>query len=202
MKKYNLFFLMFILAGFFFACGSKENKTAQGNNASKDVVGEADSISHHSGRASESTAKATINGREVEFKFMDNYISNEPTFTLTESADGKFATFAFELGSDEKLREKIGIMLINYPLSKATLPLIISSKQEGKQIKLDLNIQKSSVFISYTNQDNFTCSITAVTDTEVEGNFFGEVRNAGNRIIKVENGYFKVKIKKAEMKLQ
>jgi hypothetical protein len=202
MKKYNLFFLVLVVTCLLFSCGGKDSKT-QGSNAGTDVIGEADSISPHSGRASESIAKATINGRQVEFKFMDNAVTNENTFNLTESTDGKYTQFVFELGSDDKMREKLGLMIINHTIGKATLPLVIpQGKQEGKQAKLELGIQKSSVFINYNNVDAFTCSITAASDSEIEGNFFGEVKNPAGRAIKVEDGYFKIKIKKVEMKVQ
>lgn len=202
MKKYNLFFLVLVIASLLFSCGSKDSKT-QGSNAGTDVTGEADSISPHSGRASESIAKATINGRQVEFKFIDNAVTNENTFNLTQSADGKYTQFVLELGSDDKMREKLGLIIINHAIGKEPLPLIIpQGRQEGKQIKLELGIQKSSVFINYNNTDAFTCSITAVSDSEIEGNFLGQVKNAAGRTIKIEDGSFKIKIKKVEMKVQ
>ncbi len=202
MKKYNLFFLILFITTLFFSCGSKESKTT-GSNAATDVIGEADSISPYNGRASESIAKATINGRQVEFKFMDNAATSENTFNLAQSADGKYTQFVFELGSDDKMREKLGFMLINHTISKDSIPLNIPpTKQEGKQAKLELGIQKSSVFISYNNVDAFTCSITAASDTEIEGTFAGQVKNPAGRAIKVENGSFKIKIKKVEMKVQ
>lgn len=202
MKKYNLFFLVLFVASILFSCG-KDGKTSQGSNASIDVTGEADSISPYNGRQTENIVKATINGKAVEFKFMDNAATSENTFNLLESADGKFSQFVFELGSDDKMREKLGLVLVNHTLSKTALPLVIKEgKQEGKLTKMELGIQKSSIFISYNNADNFNCTITAVSDTEIEGKFSGQVKNSAERTIKVEDGYFKVKVKKVEMKVQ
>lgn len=202
MKKYNLFFLVLVITSLLFSCGGKDSKT-QGSNAGIDVTGEADSISPYNGRASESSAKATINGKQVEFKFMDNAATSENTFNLTQSADGKYTQFVFELGSDDKMREKIGFVLINHSIVKDSLPLVIPpGKQEGKLAKLELGIQKSSIFISYNNADDFNCSITSASDSEVEGTFAGQVKNSAGRAIKVENGSFKIKIKKVEMKVQ
>ncbi|MCU0391742.1 MAG: hypothetical protein MUE81_11550 [Thermoflexibacter sp.] len=200
MKKYNLFFAFIIGICMLSACGGGNN---QGANKNTDVFGEADSLSPHKGRASENIAKATINGREVEFKFMDSGLTISDSIPFSQSADSKYTSFSFELGSDAQLREKIGITLINHNIGKDNLPFKVEpTKQEGKQAKLDLSIQKSSVFINYNNTDGFTCSITKFNDSEIEGNFFGDVRNSGGRTIKVENGYFKVAIKKIEMKLQ
>ncbi|SFE82342.1 hypothetical protein [Thermoflexibacter ruber] len=201
MKKYYSFLFILVSAYLLFSCGSGSDSGRSDKNT--DVYGEADSLSYHQGRKTDNLARAVINGRKVEFKYIDAALTIENVIPFTQSKDGRFTSFSFELGSDEKLREKIGIMLINHNITADNIPYqIMPGKQEGKQAKLDLNIQKSSIFISYNNTDNFTCSITAFSDDEIEGNFFGEVRNAGGRIIKVEDGYFKVKIKKVEMKLQ
>ncbi len=201
MKKYYSFLIVLVSACVLFSCGGSSDSERTDKNT--DVYGEADSLSHHQGRETDNIARAVINGRKVEFKYIDAALTIENVIPFTQSADNRFTSFAFELGSDKKLREKIGIMLINHNITKDNIPYqIMPGKQEGKQAKLELNIQKSSIFIPYNNIDNFTCAITAFSDDEIEGNFFGEVRNAGGRIIKVEDGYFKVKIKKVEMKLQ
>lgn len=201
MKKYYSFLFILVSAYLLFSCGSGSDSGRTDKNT--DVYGEADSLSHHQGRKTDNLARAVINGRKVEFKYIDAALTIENVIPFTQSKDGRFTSFSFELGSDEKLREKIGIILINHNITTGNIPYqIMPGKQEGKQAKLDLNIQKSSIFIPYNNTDNFTCSITAFSDDEIEGNFFGEVRNAGGRVIKVEDGYFKVKIKKVEMQLQ
>lgn len=201
MKKYYSFLFILVSAYLLFSCGGSSDSGRTDKNT--DVYGEADSLSHHQGRKTDNIARAVINGRKVEFSFIDASLTLENEIPFTQSKDNRFTSFAFELGSDEKLREKIGITLINHNITPDNIPYkIMPGKQEGKQAKLDLSIQKSSIFIPYNNIDDFTCSITAFNDNEIEGNFFGEVRNAGGRVIKVEDGYFKVKIKKVEMKLQ
>jgi hypothetical protein len=201
MKKVYVFFAIMLSMSFLISCGGSGDKKTFDKNT--DVVGEADSISPHGGTASDNYVKATLNGREVEFTFMNNMITAEKVFNMPESVDGKYTSFSFELGSDSQLREKIGMQIINYPMKKENAPFVFpKGKQEGKLIKLELGIQKSSVFINYNNEDNFACSLTAISDDLIEGTFTGEVRNPMGRTIRVENGVFRIKVKRTEMKIQ
>jgi hypothetical protein len=199
MKKYNFFFVL-IFTCFVFSCGNKE--TSNTNTVNNDAVGEADTSSPYNAKASASLIKATINGQEIEFKFMDAGIEGD-IFTFTQSADGKYTILDFLLASTEKMKEKIGIRLINHSFGRETMPFTVpKGKQEGKLARIDLDIQKSNVFINYNNENDFICAITSITDNEIEGNFMGEVKNIGGKVIKIENGTFKIKIKKIEMKVQ
>ena len=199
MKKLNIFFLILLSSLLLFSCGGSEEV----NKANTDAIGEADAQSPEQGKESENVVKATVNGKSLTFSFMDMKSPNDKVFTLSESKDGKYTLWGFELGTDNKLKEKISIMIINHNLTNAQFPLTIAKgKQEGKQIKLDLYIQKSNVFIPYTNTDNFDITFTKVTEDRIEGTFAGEVKNQGNKIIKIEDGSFDIKIQKMEMKLQ
>jgi hypothetical protein len=199
MKKLNIFFLILFSSLFLFSCGGNE-ETVKVNT---DAIGEADAQSPEQGKESENIVKATINGKDMTFSFMDIKSPNDKVFTLSESKDKKYTIWGFELGTDAKLKEKIAIMIINHDISNAQYPLTLpKGKIEGKQIKLDLYVQKSNVFIPYNNTDNFNVTITKVSDSSIEGTFAGEVKNQGNRIIKIENGSFDIKIQKMEMKLQ
>ena len=201
MKKLYIFLAIIFSVGLLSSCGGGGGRKNFDKNT--DVVGEADSLSPHGGTASDNYVKAMLNGREVEFKFMNNMLTAEKVFTLTESADGKYTSFSFELGSDIQMREKIGMQIINYPMKKENAPFIFpQGKQQGKLIRLELGIQKSSVFINYNNEDNFACSLTAISDDIIEGTFTGEVKNPAGRPIRVENGVFKIKVKREEMKVQ
>lgn len=201
MKKYNLTlsFLLAIIAMLSIACAGDK----QGTQKIADAIGDVDSLSPHNGNQSATcVVKATVNGQEMEFAYIDKLL-NYDTLPYTETTDGKFTNFGFELGSDAKMKEKISIMLVNYNLSKETMPFTLQrGLQSGKQARLDMNIQKSNIFIPYTNQNDFDMQITKFTESEVEGTFAGNVKNQGNKIIKIENGSFKIRIKKMELRIQ
>lgn len=200
MKKYSFFFVLLFATYILFSC---ESKQAQGSRSNMDAIGDADSLSPYKGNESPSIAKATVNGKEMEFKFVDIMLNYPDGLPYTESPDGKFTNFGFELGSDERMSEKIGLMLVNYNLTQATLPFSVpKGRQDGKQARLDMGIQKSNVIIPYSNQDNFDCQITKFSEDQAEGTFAGEVKNASGKVIKIENGSFKIKIKKMELKMQ
>ncbi len=196
MKKYNAYFVLVILfLALFYSCSGSKNESAN-----TDAIGEADTLSPNRGRASKNIVKATLNGKAMEFSFVGSY--NNDTFNISESQNGAYTMWAFELGTNEQMKEKISISLVNHDITKEAKPFIIKGKQTGKQARLDLSIQKSNIFIPYSNVDSFDCAITNVSDQEVEGTFSGEVKNLGNRVIKIENGSFRIQVKKVEMKLQ
>lgn len=203
MKNY---FALCIYSVFLFAimsCGSKTSSNTA-TNANTDALGESDSLSPYFAQQVEgSKIVATINGREVEFKFLDNLVFTEKqqVFNISESADGKYSIAMFELATDEKMKEKISLSFLNIVNKGATPPIDIKNRKENMQARIDLNIQKSNVFINYFNQD-FVCTITEISEQSLKGTFAGEVKNTGGRVIKVEKGEFDIKIKKTEMKVQ
>jgi hypothetical protein len=198
MKKYNLISTLLIFAILSIATISCKDS---GSSINTDTIGEADSLSPQFGKKSENVAKAIINGQEMTFEFVDMGARTDTTI-FSESNNGAYTMWGIELGSNEKMKEKIAIILLNHNFAKEKLPYTIpKGAQAGKQARIDLSVQKSNVFIPYGNLDNIECTITKFDDF-IEGTFAGEVRNLGNKVIKIEQGTFKARVKKIEMRVQ
>jgi hypothetical protein len=197
MKKLNLFFVALIIMIFTFACGGGNSNQQIQNN---DIVGEADSLSPNNGKKSETNAvKAKLNGQAAEFAYVDVLDVNMYDYNRFEN--GSYSYVRFELGSNEKMKEKIAILLTNYDLDQLTFPLTIAPGiKQGKAARIDLNIQKSNVFIPYSNQDDFSITLNSYKDEVLEGIFSADAKNTGGKIINIAEGSFKVKLRKTVQK--
>jgi hypothetical protein len=170
------------------ACGDKQNK---GNLANMDAEGEEDTVYIHRGTPTKDLIKLTANGSTKEFTFAD------ATNTFTGQLviyDGGRTMIRIERGSTDKMREKVALAIVNHDPRSLSYPFTLPKEAASKMFSLQYDVQKSNVFINYRAQDTFDMTLTSFKDDVLEGTFSAEVKNMGNKVIKIENGSFKVKL--------
>ena len=188
MTKYFLYVFLLMSLAATVSCGSG---AASSSGANTDAVGDADSLSPYYAQKSEQFVKVIANGNELEFAYAE--YSSIPLSVYEKDTEKNAFFYRAEAASNDKMKEKIMFTIAGIDLEKTSFPLTLPRKDNSKKMILNLLVQKSNVFINYNNNSDFDLTLTAYKDGVLEGNFNAEVKNSGNRVIRLEKGTFKLK---------
>lgn len=170
----------------------------QENQETGDAKGEDEEISTVSAdKSDDSFIRFKANGTQMEATYKSKNNANATVFQRKK--DDSYSLVVFERGTTEQMREALMISFINYNPRKLKFPIELASETD-KLIQVDYKVKKSGVYITYfsnsQNQDNnFKVTLTGYSSGVLKGTFEGEVRNEAQKIIKIEDGEFEVKLK-------
>lgn len=201
MKKY-FFLSTLLLALAFTACKDKAVETTTTVNL--DAEGEADSLAISPNSLDEPNyIKATVNGAEKEFKYIDFMMNPDPKYKayFNKSKQGMGCSISFARSSHNDMRQKITIVMGNVDAETLQYPYEWKFNQtdRSKSIRIIYEAKKSAVSIPYYSDDASTkLTLTSYKDGILEGNFSTKVTNVGKRSIQITDGSFKMKLDKIE----
>jgi hypothetical protein len=200
-KKYFSLCVLILTVGFW-ACTSTPKETSLNTDAN----GEPDTLVNFQNALDEATViKATCNGAEKEFKYVDVTANPDPKYKTyyNRKKDGSVAYISIIRTSNADMREKISMSFSNHDVETMQLPYTISGQQDAQKakfIRFVYEVKKSGVYIPYYSDDmNSKVAFTSYKDGVLEGTFSCKVTNQAKRTIDIQNGSFKVKLDKIEL---
>ncbi len=208
--NFKQYLAVFSILGLFglFACTGTSDKKAEGEAKADstalstppqaemvDPKGEKETNPTTLGKLEEnddSFVKFTANGQEFECKYVAGTALKANHF---ERFDKDRCMLNVERGSNDQMTERIIMTIVNYDLDKIQYPLTIKpEKIEGKHIAFVFSSKKSGIFIDYHNQNAVSLSLEKYNGEYLEGKFSCVVENVAGKVIKIENGIFKIKV--------
>jgi hypothetical protein len=201
LKKYFSLCVLILTVGFW-ACTGTPKETSLNTDAN----GEPDTLTNFQNALDEATViKATCNGTEKEFKYVDVTANPDPKYKTyyNRKKDGSAASISIIRASNADMREKLSMSFSNHDVETMQLPYTISGQQDAQKakfVRFVYEVKKSAVFIPYYSDDvNSKVTFTSYKDGVLEGTFSCKVFNQGRRSVDIQNGSFKVKLDKIEL---